>query len=336
MSFAATVALIAGFREVDRRVSAGRMPRLFMPVFTLVLSSVIGGFATAPYAAAHFNRFTDYGLIANLLTVPVMGAVVMPAGAVAALLAPLGLAALPLWVMERGSAWILMIAHWVAGWEGSVTPIPAPAAGSLGLITLGGLWLILWRGWGRVAGFVPILAALVMWAHASRPAVLISGDAALVGVMGPEGRVLSARKGAGFAARNWLENDGDLARQEAAAARPGMTGAEGRRAFDLAGVRGIALKGRGAQDDLAMSCAEADVVIIPAQIDAPPDGCLVLDQRLLRQTGPLALYPVEGGLRVEATRSVRRAWSPPPMPGGLPQVIRPAARMVAETGLPGQ
>ncbi len=336
MSFAATVALIAGFREVDRRVAAGRMPRLFMPVFTLVLSSVIGGFATAPYAAAHFNRFTDYGLIANLLTVPVMGAVVMPAGAVAALLAPLGLAALPLWVMERGSAWILMIAHWVAGWEGSVTAIPAPAPGSLGLITLGGLWIILWRGWGRVAGFVPILAALVMWAHASRPAVLISGDAALVGVMGPEGRVLSARKGAGFAARNWLENDGDLARQEAAAARPGMTGAEGRRAFDLAGVRGIALKGRGAQDDLAMSCAEADVVIIPAQIDAPPDGCLVLDQRLLRQTGPLALYAVEGGLRVEATRSVRRAWSPPPMPGGLPQVIRPAARIVAETGLPGQ
>lgn len=336
MSFAATVALIAGFREVDRRVAAGRMPRLMMPVFTLFLSSVIGGFATAPYAAAHFNRFTDYGLIANLLTVPVMGAVVMPAGAVATLLAPFGLAALPLWVMEKGSAWILMIAHWVAGWEGSVTAIPAPAAGSLGVITLGAVWLILWRGWGRALGFLPIAVALVLWVHASRPAVLISGDAALVGIIGPEGRALSARRGAGFAARNWLENDGDLAAQDAAAARPGMTGAEGRRVFDLAGVRGIALKGRGAHGHLADACAEADFVIIPARIEGAPEGCLVLDQARLRQTGPLALYPVDGGLRVVATRSAQRAWSPPPATGGLPDVIQPAARLLARSDRPDQ
>lgn len=328
MSFAATVALIAGFREVDRRVAAGRMPRLMMPVFTLVLSSVIGGFATAPYAAAHFNRFTDYGLIANLLTVPVMGAVVMPAGAVAALMAPLGLAALPLWVMERGSAWILMIAHWVAGWEGSVTAIPAPAPGCLGLITLGGVWLILWRGWGRATGFVPILAALVLWAHASRPAVLVSGDAALVGVMGPEGRVLSARKGAGFAARNWLENDGDLVAQETAAARPGMTGAEGQRVFQVAGVRGIALKGRGAQDLLADACAAADVVIIAARIDAPPKDCVVLDQSRIRRSGPLAMYPVEGGLRVVATHAVRRVWSPASQSSGVPVFVRAKGRVL--------
>jgi competence protein ComEC len=102
MSFAATVALIVGFRAVDRRVVKGAMPNWAIPVFTLVLSSLIGGLSTAPYAAAHFNRFTDYGLIANLLTVPVMGAVVMPAGAIAALLAPFGLAALPYGSWKRG------------------------------------------------------------------------------------------------------------------------------------------------------------------------------------------------------------------------------------------
>jgi competence protein ComEC len=88
MSFAATIALIVGFGAVDRSIYLQRMPRWLMPVFTLVLSSLIGGLATAPYAAAHFNRFTDYGLIANLLTVPVMGAVIMPAGALAALAGP--------------------------------------------------------------------------------------------------------------------------------------------------------------------------------------------------------------------------------------------------------
>ncbi|MFN3578510.1 MAG: ComEC/Rec2 family competence protein, partial [Tabrizicola sp.] len=112
MSFAATIALIVGFCALDDSIYRRTLPRWLMPVFTLVLSSLIGGLSTAPYAAAHFNRFTDYGLLANVLTVPVMGAVVMPAGVLAALMAPFGLAWLPLWVMEQGARWILFVAHW--------------------------------------------------------------------------------------------------------------------------------------------------------------------------------------------------------------------------------
>ena len=70
MSFAATIALITGFAALDGSIYRERVPRWLMPVFTLVLSSLIGGLSTAPYAAASFNRFTDYGLLANLLTAP--------------------------------------------------------------------------------------------------------------------------------------------------------------------------------------------------------------------------------------------------------------------------
>ena len=151
MSFAATIALISGFAALDGSIYRERIPRWLMPVFTLVLSSLIGGLSTAPYAAAHFNRFTDYGLLANLLTVPVMGAVIMPAGVLAALLAPFGLAGLPLWIMEQGARWTLFVAHWTAGLEGSVTAIPAPGPLVLPVFTLGALWLILWRGSGSAA-----------------------------------------------------------------------------------------------------------------------------------------------------------------------------------------
>lgn len=329
MSFAATVALIAGFREVDRRVVGGAMPRWVVPVFTLVLSSVIGGFATAPYAAAHFNRFTGYGLIANLLTVPVMGAVVMPAGAVAALLAPLGLAALPLWFMERGSAWILWVAHWVAGWEGAVTAIPSPGPLVLPLITFAAAWAILWRGWVRAVAVAPALLALVLWLGAGRPDILISDDGGLVGLLGPEGRVMSASRGAGFAAQSWLENDGDLAPQDVAATRPGLTGAEGERRFTLAGVQGIALKGEGAADKLASACGSADLVIISVPVATVPSGCLVLDETLLGQSGGLALYAQPHGLRVVAVSGTTRAWSAPHRPTSLEAVIRPKSARVA-------
>lgn len=311
MSFAATTVLIAGFGALEGRIVRETLPRWTMPVFTLVLSSVLAGLATAPFAAAHFNRMTDYGLLANLLTVPVMGVVVMPAGAVAALMAPFGLAGLPLWVMELGSRWILGVAHWIAGLEGAVTGIPAPGPWVLPLIPLGGLWVILWRGRVRVAGAVPVAVALALWVLAERPLALISADAAVMGVMGPEGRVLSAAKGGSFAARSWLENDGDLAVQEVAAAREGFTGPKGQRVFRLGALRGVLLKGKTALAGLPAACAKADLVVIAAKVDAAPKGCRVVDLTLLRLTGPLAVVAGAGGLRLVPTRGAPRLWSPP-------------------------
>lgn len=327
MSFAATIALIVGFAALEGSIYRQRVPRWLMPVFTLVLSSVIGGLSTAPYAAAHFNRFTDYGLLANLLTVPVMGAVIMPAGAVAALLAPLGLAWLPLWVMEQGARWILFVAHWIAGLEGSVTAIPAPGAWVLPLFTLGALWLILWRGRVQWAGVVPVLAALMLWLGAERPLLLISGDGKLLGLDGPEGRALSAARGGGFAAENWLQNDGDLIEQKAAAERPGFTGPKGERWFDLAGVRAVALSGKGAAAKLTEACAAADLVILAEEVETRPEGCGLIDARMLLATGPLAIRLQGDGLRIERTKQAARLWSPPLRKVALPDLRASDAKL---------
>ena len=310
MSFAATVALIAGFAALDSSIYRERMPRWAMPVFTLVLSSVIGGFATAPFAGAHFNRFTDYGLLANILTVSVMGVVIMPAGAVAALLAPIGLAALPLWVMEQGARWILFVAHWIAGLEGAVTPIPEPGPWVLPLFTLGALWAILWRGRLRLAGLLPVVAAFALWGLAERPMLLISGDGKLVGLNGPEGRVLSAASGGGFAAKGWLENDGDLAEQKQASARKGFTGPRGERWFDFAGTKAVVLTGKAAVDKLDKACAGASLVILADASGQVPDGCTLIDSDALRRTGAIAVWQDQTGLRIEPANTGKRLWSP--------------------------
>ena len=317
MSFAATLALIAGFGALDREVMRQRMPRWAIHVFTLVLSSVIGGFATAPFAAAHFNRFSDYGLLANILTVPVMGAVVMPAGVVAALLAPFGLAALPLWVMEQGARWILFVAHWVSGLEGAATAIPAPGGRPLPLITLGGLVLILWRGRLRLAGLAPIVVAVILWAGADRPALLIASDGSIVGLDGPEGRALSVSRGGGFMARTWLEDDGDLTEQIAAAARPGFDGPVAARSFVLGDVRGVALRGKAGLAQLDQACAKVDLVIVNMVAETPPEGCLLLDLRVLRQTGSVAIRRVGTELRIVAAKEHGRLWTGAPTPAGL-------------------
>ncbi|WP_348524108.1 ComEC/Rec2 family competence protein [Phaeobacter sp. J2-8] len=89
MSFAATTALVAVFNHL--RGAPEVVPRWLWAVLAVILSSAVAGFATAPVAAAHFNRIAQFGLVANLLTVPLMGILVMPAAVVAACLRLLGL-----------------------------------------------------------------------------------------------------------------------------------------------------------------------------------------------------------------------------------------------------
>lgn len=316
LSFAATVVLVSGFRLLDAHVLAARIPGWVMVVYFSVLSSVLAGLATAPYAAAHFNRFTDYGLVANLLAAPAMS-VLMAAGALAVLLAPFGLAGVALWVMGKAAGWILWVAHWVAGLEGAVTPIVAPGAWPLVLITLAGIWAVLVAGRARAVAAAPLVAGLVLWALTERPVLLIAEDGRLVGLLGPEGRALSLARGAGFAAEGWLENDGDLATQAEAARRPGFEGPAGARRFAVAGLRGVALSGKGAATALEAACAEAALVIstaLPPEGWQVPPGCQVIEPGLLARTGALAGHLRDGALVLTPARAIARPWHGPTPP----------------------
>ncbi len=306
LSFAATIALIAGFGPTQEWLKA-RVPGWAMVPAMLVATSVLAGLATAPFAAATFNRFADYGLLANVMTVPFMS-VLMGAGAVAALLAPIGLAYPALWVMDMCARWILFVAHCIAGLEGAVTPIPAPGPWVVPLIALGGLWLVLWAGRARVAGAAVMVLGLGLMVE--RPVALISSDGTLVGLMGPEGRALSAPKGAGFSARSWLEDDGDLTLPEDAAQRPGFSGPKAARAFQIGGLRGEVLAGKAALEAVAAACSRADFVVVPASLGLaePVPGCLIIDRTVLDQSGALALHAVPGGVRLVPVRRVARIW----------------------------
>ena len=306
LSFAATIALIAGFGPCQRWFKTKGLPGWLDPPAMLVVTSLLAGIATAPYAAATFNRFTDYGLMANLLTVPVMS-LLMGAGAVAALLAPLGLAAPALWVMQICAEWILFIAHWVARLDGAVTPIPAPGPMVVPILTLGALWVVLWPGRSRMVGVVPVLAALVMWGLVERPAFLVSSDGVLAGFLGPEGRALSSSKGAGFAAQSWLADDGDLTLPEAAALRQGFDGPKAARTFELAGYHGVVLSGKTPGALAAAACATVDIVVVPVAVPAG-GACLMIDAGFLATSGAVELRPEGTALRIVPVRSVARIW----------------------------
>lgn len=275
MSFAATTALVAVFGAWQRSDVSQKIPRVLRPVAAVFLSSLIAGLATAPVAMAHFNRFAEFGLIANLIAVPAMGIVVMPAGVLAALLMPFGLEGIGLWAMEWGLSWILTVAHQVSSWDEAVKLVPSPPASVLPIGAMAGLFCLLWQGRLRWAGIVPALIAAWIWVGATRPDVLIAHDGGLVGVQTDQGRALSKAKGAGFAARIWLDNDGSaLSQSEAASLWPDNTGIQ-----HVSGKRAL---------QSFEGCHQGDVVVSNQTL--PDLQCLSFDASILRQTGAVALY----------------------------------------------
>lgn len=306
MSFGATIALILSYRPWSR--IGPHLPVLLRPVAMLVVSSLAAGISTAPIAAAHFGRMSEYGLIANLLAVPVMGVLVMPAGVVAALLAPLGLAGPALWVMQLGTAWMIAVSDRVAGLEGAVIAVHAPPPAVLPLMAIGAVVAVLARGAARSAGIGAVLVAFALWQPATRPDLLIAPEGELAGLITPAGRALS-KTGAGFVATNWLEADGDTAPPAEAAARPGFEGPKGARQARLAGRRVVHLTGKGAAERLAEHCRDGAIVILAAV--APPGGaaeCDLWDLARLRRTGSVGIR-ADGRVQTAAGQGGARLWS---------------------------
>lgn len=319
MSFAATTALVAVFNWLRERQDF-EIPKPLRPVFAVFVSSSVAGLATAPIAAAHFNAVAHYGLIANLLSVPLMGILVIPAAVAAFALAPLGAEALGLWVMGAGLRWILAVAAWVSALDGARGFVVAPQSAVLPLLAIGFFMLLLWQGRLRYAGAIVMILAGAMWFAAHRPTVLIADTGGLAGVMTPQGRALSKAKGAGFVARNWLENDGDGTHQVAAATRDHRLPL-----VHLSGKRAIAA---------FEGCDRPTIVVSTMTVSDPFPNCLIFDADKLSQTGAIALWQTSYGLRLQTARSASgdRLWTR--WPQGDPPFVSGQYVRISPTNLP--
>lgn len=187
LSFAAVIALVAVYEGLSPRLGGWLADgiwrrRLLLYGATIVITTVVAGAATGPFALYHFNRLALYGVAANLLAIPLMGFWIMPFGVAALCLMPLGLEQFPLAAMGWGIDAVLAIAAEVASWPGAVALAPSIPVGALAAIFLGGLWLCLWRGRGRLAG-VPVTAAgLAAFFIATPPDIWIGRDGKLTAI----------------------------------------------------------------------------------------------------------------------------------------------------------
>lgn len=307
MSFAATTALVMvfGFFRAHRFGS-----KWLRAVLTTILSSAIAGAATAPFAAAHFNQISQLGLPANLLTVPLMGLLVIPAGVAALCLMPFGIEAVPLWVMGWGLRWILFVAEWISEHPNAIRPVVAPGSTVLPLLALGAVLFVLLRGWIRSCGVAVVFCAFILWGRTERPTVLIEQHGALVGIKTAEGRALSRARGGGFAAGIWLQNDGDKDSQAETVLRWSQVG-RGVATFAIGNAHLYHVHGKTGLGRFT-GCSPPDIVISDQYMPRLP--CTVLDAKFFRNHGSVEMRHDNQLWHIRSARLAKgvRLWTPRP------------------------
>ena len=318
MSFAATLGLVA-------LVQIG-MPRLFAtPDHTasaraalwggreltmLLLASLVAGLATMPYAAFHFHRVTPYGVLANLAAMPVVSAVVMPAGLLGLVAMPFGFDGLFWAIMGVGIDWMIFVTQWVAALPGAVGRVPAFGIGPLIAASVGLILLGLLRTPLRWAGAALVLVAALWAASAPQPDILVSADGRNVGVRGKDGRLHLMRTAKdAFLLKEWLAADADPRQPTDSSLAEGVSCDEAGCVTQMAGGSLIALALR--PDALADDCERAGLLVTtrraPAACPSP-----AIDQDRLRRQGAMALRRTGNGFSVDAVRpkGFDRPWSP--------------------------
>ena len=318
MSFAATLGLVA-------LVQIG-MPRLFASpdnslaakvalwggreIMTLTLASLVAGLATTPYAAFHFHRVTPYGLLANLAAMPVVSAVVMPAGLLGLLAMPFGLDRVFWWLMGIGIDWMIAVTEWVAALPGAVGRMAAFGIGPLIAASVGIVLLGLLRTPLRWSG-VAILVLATSWALAvPQPDILISGDGHQVAVRGKDGRLHLIRTAKdAFLVKEWLAADADARLPADPSLLEGISCDEAGCVAEMADGALVALALR--PEALADDCERATLVVTtrqaPASCSAP-----VIDLDHLRRQGTMDLRRDHNGFSLASVRprGFDRPWSP--------------------------
>ncbi len=322
MSFGAVIGLIA-LAEWDaaRKMRKPRdlpptwLGRLGRYALDVVLASLVAGIATAPFAIYHFDRASQYGVLANLAALPIVGFVIMPAATAAMVLMPFGLDRWALIVMGHGVAGMTWVARTVAALPGAATLVPAWPEIAVLLAVLGGLWICFWRKRWRWLGLAPVAVGLLLTGSNTPPDILVSRDAGTVATRASDGRLAFLRPPSDdYAAESWLRRSGDSRRPEQAVG----TVAGGIRCDTL----GCIARRRGGEDvafvlraeALGEDCAQAVIVVSAVPVRERCKGPkLVIDRFDVSREGAHAVW-LENPIRVETAQQIRgrRPWNTTP------------------------
>ncbi|WP_052341426.1 ComEC/Rec2 family competence protein [Salinarimonas rosea] len=309
MSFSAVAGLIAGaeWQAARPRRPApppGRIGRVLRGVRNglagIVVTTLIATAATGPFAAFHFQVANPYGILGNVLALPLVTVLVMPAAVLGTALAPLGLDTLAWLAMGAGVAQVIAFSEWVAGLPGARVVVPAFGVPALALLVAALLVATICVSRLRLLA-VPLAAAgMLAAADPDRPDLYVDRDGRGLALRAADGRLVVLGEPGDFVLTQWLRADGDPRAPDDPGLAAGVACDPLGCVAPLPGLGAVALvREPGA---FAEDCARAAIVV--SRLTAP-GWCAaphVLDRARLAVTGAATLRFRDGEVAVDTVR----------------------------------
>ncbi|MDX2101174.1 MAG: ComEC/Rec2 family competence protein [Alphaproteobacteria bacterium] len=322
MSFAAVAALVAGAERWSGGIAAWRREagpggKIALWLVVLAATSLLATLGTAPFSAAHFQRVALYGLVANLLAVP-LSSIALPLGLVAVVLMPFGWEAVALVPMGWTLDATIWIARWTADLPGAVIITPPVPAGALVFASLAVVWTCLWQGRWRWLGAVPMLLAILWTWGARQPDILIADNGRGVAIRQSDGTLVILPGTDRLVAQIWRGRSPDsrtidIATRDDATPRCDRLGCRHR-------LHGLTIAVTVDARALPADCREADVVIalVPTR-GRCRDRLVLIDRFDLWRNGAHALWLTpDPKVTSHRGRNGTRPWNPEPRPRPRP------------------
>lgn len=297
MSFAAVAALICFFDYIRpwwmmRYSRASMLGKAAMYLIAVLMTSLVAGSVTGLFSLYHFQSFAVYGVLANMIAVPLTGVVIMPAAVLSVMLMPFGLEAFPIQIMEWGVVWMLAIAHWAAGLEGAVIHVRQWPESVFAFLVCGTVLFLFWQGWrGKIVAAFLIIAGFVIGAISPMPDIFISETGKVIAVREGHNLYVESVRGERFAIQNWMRLMGQevvRAKRFDDAQSPMLCDGEGCRTE----MRGMMVAIPKNPRSYAQDCAWADVIVasIPLKKWQCESDAVIIDLYDAKDNGAHTVY----------------------------------------------
>ncbi|MEN3794589.1 ComEC/Rec2 family competence protein [Fulvimarina sp. MAC3] len=307
MSFAATIGLVGVYGAYSRyrgrrsdRFADGPARALVVFFTGTAATALIAGLATAPYAIFHFQRFAPFGLVANLLVMPLFALLIMPMALLGVILMPFGLDHLPFAIVGAGLDLLIAVASELsARLPDQSTGLVQPAA----LIALTLALLAFCLPVGRLRWLaVPVLAIglVLAAARATPPELLIFEDGKTFALLEGGSIAYSKARPNGFVSEQW--DRAYLTEGTQRGLIPGLEDCE-TKLCQFTTRSGITIAYTTDYRLLGAACDNADIAFVAraARIRTCRSGARLVTLRTLRRSGSLAISrdPATGAIEVQ-------------------------------------
>lgn len=191
LSFFAVIGLISGFKFLKdhdiHTYTTNKYLKPFYYFFAVFVSSIITEISVTPIAIYHFNNYTPYNMITNMIAIPLAGFITLPFATLSILLFPPHLEKYLLipagWAIDI----ILRLSKYVVDLPGGVHIVSSPSIFGLAFIIFGFLWFALWEQKWRYFGVLLFVLGIAFSIFKRVPDVIIDKEDKFVIIVAKNG-----------------------------------------------------------------------------------------------------------------------------------------------------